>query len=562
MQQVVATALGGEPVRAHLVHQETTFDAQEVRRHVTVLVVTGTRLVVAHVDDHGPDDVSPTAYASASTEAVPLHAVRTVVLQHVVAEPMAHRAGTSPDELSLTVGWGSVQRLDLEPAGCSDPACEADHGYTGTMSRRRHRRAGLERRGGCRRRRRRALLRARAVARHRCGGRGPRAGVTSPSGDLAQAPTGTASLAEVLPAVARAMDLTVDGAVEPTWELPAANRVVVVLVDGLGDTLLARRASYAPYLTSLRAAGRGLAAGFPSTTATSMGTFGTGTLAGTHGLVGYQVLDPGTDRLLNELSWEDGPDPRVWQPRRTVFEQVAAQGVEVVQVGPGFFQGSGLTEAALRGARFVAAGTLDARVDAAAAAVRSAARTLVYVYWGDLDKVGHVDGCGSYAWCDELSAVDLAIRSLAARLPSDALLLVTADHGMVDIPDGARLDLAAGSALERSLAEGVRLTGGEPRAPMLYCEPGRVEAVLARWRAELPDFDVLSRDEAVAAGWFGPVGELAVPRIGDVVVASRGDRSVHDSRVQRTELLALIGMHGSRTADEVAIPLLVRPPGR
>ncbi len=134
VQQVVATALGGEPVRAHLVHQETTFDAQEVRRHVTVLVVTGTRLVVAHVDDHGPDDVSPTAYASASTEAVPLHAVRTVVLQHVVAEPMAHRAGTSPDELSLTVGWGSVQRLDLEPAGCSDPACEADHGYTGTMS--------------------------------------------------------------------------------------------------------------------------------------------------------------------------------------------------------------------------------------------------------------------------------------------------------------------------------------------------------------------------------------------------------------------------------------------
>ncbi len=385
--------------------------------------------------------------------------------------------------------------------------------------------------------------------------------MTSPSGDLAQAPTGTASLAEVLPAVARAMDLTVDGAVEPSWELPAANRVVVVLVDGLGDALLARRASYAPYLTSLRAAGRGLAAGFPSTTATSMGTFGTGTLAGTHGLVGYQVLDPGTDRLLNELSWEDGPDPRVWQPRRTLFEQLAAQGVEVVQVGPGFFQGSGLTEAALRGARFVAAGTLDARVDAAAAAVRSAARTLVYVYWGDLDKVGHVDGCRSYAWCDELSAVDLAIRSLAARLPSDALLVVTADHGMVDIPDGARLDLAAGSALERSLAEGVRLTGGEPRAPMLYCEPGQVEAVLARWRAELPDFDVLSRDEAVAAGWFGPVGELAVPRIGDVVVASRGDRSVHDSRVQRTELLALIGMHGSRTADEVAIPLLVRPPG-
>ncbi len=134
VREVVSTALAGEPVEAHLVHQETTFDAQEVRRHVTVLVVTGTRLVVAHVDDHGPDEVSTTPYASASTEAVPLHAVRTVVLQHLVAEPLEHRTGAAPDELSLTIGWGSVHRIDLEPAGCADPECEADHGYTGNIS--------------------------------------------------------------------------------------------------------------------------------------------------------------------------------------------------------------------------------------------------------------------------------------------------------------------------------------------------------------------------------------------------------------------------------------------
>lgn len=370
------------------------------------------------------------------------------------------------------------------------------------------------------------------------------------------------SLAEVLPAVAAALDVPLEGTVQPTWTLPRADRVVVVLVDGLGDTLLARRAGYAPYLTSLRAAGRGLAAGYPSTTATSMGTFGTGVLAGQHGLLGYQVLDPDRDRLLNELSWEDGPDPRVWQPRRTVFEQVLAQGVDVVQIGPRFFAGSGLTEAALRGARFVAASSLDARVDAAAAAVRASPRSLVYVYWGEVDKVGHVQGCGSYEWCDELAAVDLAVRSLAARLPSDALLVVTADHGMVDVPDGARLDLAADSALELELARGVRLTGGEPRAPMLYCEPGQGAAVLSRWRTELPDFDVLSGTEAVAAGWFGPVADRSLPRIGDVVVSARGLRTVHDSRVQRPELFALVGMHGARTDDEVAIPLLVRPPGR
>lgn len=131
---VVAIALAGEDVEAHLVHQETTFDTDEVRRHVTVLALTATRLVVAHADDHGPDAVMKTTYAAASTETVPLHQVRSVVLSHVVAEPAKHRTGTPARELTLTIGWGSVQRIDLEPAGCADPECEADHGYTGTTT--------------------------------------------------------------------------------------------------------------------------------------------------------------------------------------------------------------------------------------------------------------------------------------------------------------------------------------------------------------------------------------------------------------------------------------------
>jgi len=133
---VVATAVAGEEVLAHLVHPETTFDSTAVRRHVTVLVVTPTRLLAAHADDHGPDSgaPSPTVYASASSEAVPLHRVGSVVLTHVVTEPDRHRAGDPPRELTLTIGWGAVQRVDLEPAGCSDPDCDADHGYTGTVN--------------------------------------------------------------------------------------------------------------------------------------------------------------------------------------------------------------------------------------------------------------------------------------------------------------------------------------------------------------------------------------------------------------------------------------------
>lgn len=134
VEDVVATAVAGEEVVAHLVHPETTFDSTEVRRHVTVLVVTPTRLIAAHADDHGPDESSPTVYASASTEAVPLDRVTSVVLSHVVADPARHRPGDAARELTLTLGWGSVQHIDLEPAGCSDPQCEADHGYTGTMA--------------------------------------------------------------------------------------------------------------------------------------------------------------------------------------------------------------------------------------------------------------------------------------------------------------------------------------------------------------------------------------------------------------------------------------------
>lgn len=126
-------AISGEEVRAWLVHPETTFD-REIRRHVTVFALTPTRLVVAHADDHDPDEFSPEPYASASTEAVPLERVQSVVVTHAVTRPERHRSGATPRELSLTIGWGSLTRIDLEPAGCGDPECEADHGYTGTMA--------------------------------------------------------------------------------------------------------------------------------------------------------------------------------------------------------------------------------------------------------------------------------------------------------------------------------------------------------------------------------------------------------------------------------------------
>jgi len=127
-------ALAGESLTGHLVHQETTFDSDEVRRHMTVLALTPTRLVVAHTDDHAPGMAGPSALATTTTEAVPLRELRSVAVNRVVADPASYQPGTAPQEVVLTVGWGVIGRLDLEPATCGDPECEADHGYTGSLS--------------------------------------------------------------------------------------------------------------------------------------------------------------------------------------------------------------------------------------------------------------------------------------------------------------------------------------------------------------------------------------------------------------------------------------------
>lgn len=128
----VFAAAGGEDVMSYFVHHETTFDHEEVRRHLTVLLLTPTRLVIAHTDEHPGDDLLPEPYTSTTTEAVMLSAIRTVIVTRMVANPTS---GTAPAaEAVLTLGWGGVSRLDLEPAGCSDPQCDADHGYTGTFA--------------------------------------------------------------------------------------------------------------------------------------------------------------------------------------------------------------------------------------------------------------------------------------------------------------------------------------------------------------------------------------------------------------------------------------------
>ncbi len=132
----VRAAVAGEEVDAYLVHHEPTIDRDEVRRHITVAVLTASRLILCHTDEHAPDDLLPAPYTSTSSEAISLASVRSVVVNRMVANPATFEGAGQPEpsEAVLTLGWGGVGRLDLEPAGCSDPECEADHGYTGVIA--------------------------------------------------------------------------------------------------------------------------------------------------------------------------------------------------------------------------------------------------------------------------------------------------------------------------------------------------------------------------------------------------------------------------------------------
>ena len=132
----VDSAVAGEEVVAFHVHHEPTFDHDEVRRHLTVVVLTPVRLVVAHTDDHAPDDLLPEPYTTTSTETVALAEVKSVVVNRYVAQPDGGARGVRPEvrEVVLTVGWGMVSRVELEPAVCPDPDCTADHGFSGTVS--------------------------------------------------------------------------------------------------------------------------------------------------------------------------------------------------------------------------------------------------------------------------------------------------------------------------------------------------------------------------------------------------------------------------------------------
>ena len=364
---------------------------------------------------------------------------------------------------------------------------------------------------------------------------------------------GSSTLADLLPSVAAR--LQVPGYEVDRIGLPEADRYVVVLIDGLGWELLQGAVEQAPYLASLLVGSHSLTAGVPSTTVTSLASLGTGLPPGQHGMVGYTSRVPATGEILNALTWESKLVAREYQPKLTEFERAAAAGVAVTSVALARFESTGLTQAGLRGPAFLGfreERAIDVRVALTVEAALRGERSLVYAYERELDHTGHVDGCGSPAWRRHLARVDRMVAQLRDALPAEVVLIVTGDHGMIDIPPWHQLIAEE----HPDLIAGVDALAGEGRFRQVYVDREPVAAVARRWADRLGDKAwVRTRDEAMEAGWFGSVDPDLIERWGHVLVAMRTDWAVMTRQFPRE--LSLVGMHGSLTPAEMMVPLLI-----
>lgn len=343
---------------------------------------------------------------------------------------------------------------------------------------------------------------------------------------------------------------SLDGS-EPVIGLPSASKYVVLLVDGLGWHQLAEHLEHAETMASALPRARKLTCSVPSTTATSLTSLGTCVAPGEHGVVGYTFFEPSVDRVINALTWEGGPsDLSSFVQVPTLFQRLASAGRGSAAVTLDRFADSALTRVAFAGTtHFPVSAEGDARHFTSLVLDALASVDVVYCYERMLDHDGHGFGVGSWKWLDRLGALDDMLADLVQALPADVCLLVTGDHGMINVPGESRMVIED----EPRLA-GYGALGGEPRFRHVYGE--RPRELAWAWESVLGERAmVLRREEAVDAGWFGPLTTgLSAARIGDVVVAMTADHAAMSLATPGE--FNLIGMHGSLTAAEMEIPLL------
>ena len=348
-------------------------------------------------------------------------------------------------------------------------------------------------------------------------------------------------------------NLKVPGAINHL-DLPenTSARECLLLIDGMGLIALNQYSDQFPIFKELQSLPN-LNSHFPSTTATNLSSLGTGVLPGVHGMLGYTVRVPRSGepgRLLNSLKWDDRVDPVMWQKVPTLFERAVAADIDVWHIAAKRYEGSGFTNAALRGAKYLGANQIEDLIQGAVTSLEKPG-SFTYLYVNHLDHAGHEDGVGSDSWLEALGTVAELITGLKNRLPKGSRLWVTADHGMINVEE--KIVLGA----DNDLMTGVTLVGGEPRARHIYVDAEKLSDVVQTWRETLNgSAEIFTKAEAIAGGLFGAeVSEDSFDRMGDLIaIAKKGVILVDPARVK--EESKMVGHHGGLLETETAVPLL------
>lgn len=351
------------------------------------------------------------------------------------------------------------------------------------------------------------------------------------------------ALHELTPSLAQSLGVVTS---RSTIHTDAASHVVLILIDGLGWLALTDHHELIPHIVLENSAP--WSADVPTTTPTGLGAIGTGLPAGEHGLVGASFYLPETQQILAPLRWPEDISPVMVQPETTMFEHMARAGVRVTAIGPAAYRDSGLTRAVLRGGAYLAADSVAHYGDAIHAAQSGATTSFTYVYWPDLDRAGHRYGVASQQWRMALIVVDSLIAEVMSRSRPNTSVVVTADHGMVDVPESDRISLEELRALRLVDFQ----VAGEPRFRHLFIGD-HAEHVAKHLTAEIGHaFDVFTRQEFEASGCLGPLDPLLAERVGDIVCIGRDQWMLASHTDQRVS--GFIGQHGARTPQEQLIP--------
>jgi predicted AlkP superfamily pyrophosphatase or phosphodiesterase len=335
-----------------------------------------------------------------------------------------------------------------------------------------------------------------------------------------------------------------------------AKRVIAVLVDGLGAQNLKAASGHAPFLNQALAITKPIACGFPSTTATSITSFGTGLSGGSHGLVGYKVFDRQANRSANLLTgWGDEQNANTWQPNKTVSQNAIAQGVGAFVIGPKAYASTGFTSATMRDAKYLPGKTIADRADVAIELLRKQSDDfLVYLYIPELDQAAHTFGSESNQWLEGVEEVDYQVRRLAAALGKLDALLVTADHGIVDVQTDGHVYLDE-LALDWSRAIDI---SGDPRVNFIYLEePSQSQRFASELQEKLPDgILALTRDAVLSENWYRDATSVAIDRMPDVFALATKQLAMYHRAYAPAKSLEMVGQHGALSSKELSIPLL------